>query len=67
MGLYVTLHKPSKGMIADAKMVNPYHSIGWQQDYPKVQIIEIDALLHGEKPILPPPYKRRGKSTSLDL
>lgn len=67
IGLYVTLHKPSKGMIADAKMASPYHSIGWQQDYPKVQIIEIDGLLHGQKPILPPLYKKRGKSTSLDL
>lgn len=67
MGLYVTLHKPSKGMIADAKMASPYHSIGWQQDYPKVQIMEIDALLHGQKPVLPPPYKKRGKNTSLDL
>jgi site-specific DNA-methyltransferase (adenine-specific) len=67
IGLYVTLYKPSKGMIADAKMIDPYHSIGWQQDYPKVQIIEIDELLHGKKPLLPPSYKKRGKGTSLDL
>jgi len=33
IGLYVTLHKPTKGMIADAKMAGSYHSIGWQQDW----------------------------------
>jgi len=67
IGLYITLYKPSKGMIVDAKMAGSYYSIGWQQDYPKVQIIEIDNLLHGVKPILPPPYKKRGKGTSFDL
>jgi site-specific DNA-methyltransferase (adenine-specific) len=67
IGLYVTLYKPTKGMIADAKMAGSYHSEGWQQDYPKVQVIEITELLEGKKPLLPPAYKQKGKSTSLDL
>jgi len=64
IGLYITLYKPTKGMIADAKMAGSYHSIGWQQKYPKVQIWEIGELLKGQRPLLPPPYKKRGKSTS---
>jgi hypothetical protein len=67
MGIYITLHKPSKGMIGDAKMAGSYYSPGWQQNYAKVQIVEIDNLLHGQKPLLPPPYKKRGKSTSFNL
>lgn len=65
IGLYIVLHKPTKGMIADAKMVGTYHSLGWQQEYPRVQILEIDDLLHGKKPLLPPPYKKHGKSVML--
>ena len=67
MGLYVVLHKPSKGMIGDAKMLGNYHSDGWDKDYPKLQIVEIESLLNGIKPSLPPPYKKRGKGTALDI
>jgi len=67
MGLYVVLHKPSRGMISDAKMLGDYCSEGWEQSYPKVQIVEIGDLLKGIKPLLPPPYKKRGKGTSLGI
>jgi hypothetical protein len=29
IGLYITLHTPTKGMIADAKITGTYHSQGW--------------------------------------
>jgi site-specific DNA-methyltransferase (adenine-specific) len=67
MGIYVVLHKPSKGMMADAKLLGPYHSKGWRRDFPKLQIVEIDSLLKGNNPILPPPYKKRGKGTALEI
>lgn len=67
MGLYVVLHKPSKGMIADTKLLGHYHSEGWNKDYPKLQIVKIEELLKGIQPLLPPPYKKRGKGTVLDI
>lgn len=67
MGIYVVLHKPSQGMISDAKMLEDYYSKGWKRAFPKLQIIEIDSLLKGIKPILPPPYKKRSNSISLDI
>ena len=67
MGLYVVLYKPSKGMISDAKLLGDYYSKGWERKYPKMQIIEIDDLLKGIKPLMPPQYKKRGKATALDI
>ncbi|MBA7710090.1 hypothetical protein ES703_119020 [subsurface metagenome] len=67
MGIYVLLHKPSKGMISDAKLLGEYHSTGWEQKYPKLQILEIADLLKGISPLVPPQYKKRGKGTTLDI
>jgi len=67
MGLYVVLHKPSRGMISDAKMLGDYYAQGWEQNYPKIQIVEIANLLNGIKPLLPPPYKKRGRGTVLGI
>ncbi len=33
-----------------------YHSPGWGQDYPKVQILTIEDLLHGAEIKMPPPH-----------
>ena len=65
MGLYVVLYPPSKGMIADAKKAGIYHSTGWNADYPKIQILEVGNLLSGNKPTLPPTYKKQGKGVLL--
>ena len=67
MGIYVVLYKPTKGMIADTKLLGSYYSKGWEKDFPKLQIVEIDDLLKGVKPLLPPPYRKRGKGTALDI
>jgi DNA modification methylase len=67
MGIYVVLHKPSGGMVADGKLEGEYYSEGWREKYPKVQIITIEELLSGKKPLIPPPYKKRGKGSALDL
>lgn len=65
IGLYVTLQKPTKGMIAAAKQAGVYDSPGWQLQCPRIQILTVEELLAGGRPILPPPYKRRGKGMSL--
>jgi site-specific DNA-methyltransferase (adenine-specific) len=58
MGIYVTLHNPSSGMRAGAKEAGQYYSKGWEQKYPRVQILTIEQLFGGTKPDLPPPYKK---------
>lgn len=65
IGIYIVLHKPTRGMIADAKQAGMYHSSGWDQDYPKVQIIQVADLVNGKQPVLPPPYKKQGKGVAL--
>lgn len=67
IGLYVTLHKPSRGMIGDEKGAGNYHSEGWEAKYPRVQIRTIEDLLAGKGPALPPPYRQRGKGATLPL
>lgn len=67
IGLYVVLHKPSGGMVADGKLEGNYYSRGWELNYPKVQILTIEDLLEGKKPQLPPPYKKQGKSIAFDI
>ncbi|MBN1176890.1 MAG: site-specific DNA-methyltransferase [Dehalococcoidales bacterium] len=67
MGIYVLLHKPSKGMVADAKEKGVYHSEGWGKDFPKVQICEVNNLFDGIKPVIPLPYVKKGKGVLLDI
>lgn len=66
IGVYVTF-KPSAGMIAAAKQMGDYYSEGWGQKYPKVQILKIRDLFAGQRPKLPPSYKRKGHSSELPL
>jgi hypothetical protein len=47
-------------MIGAAKEAGQYHSEGWDQKYPKVQILTIERLLADDRPNLPPPYKKKG-------
>lgn len=67
MGIYVTLYKPPNTWYAESKMEGEYHSKGWDQKYPKVQIFTIEDYFDKKKPILPLAYKKKGKSTAFDL
>ena len=67
MGVYVTLNKPSQGMIGAAKEAGHYYSKGWDAKYEKVQIRTIQELLDGKPPQLPPPYRRKGRGAVLPL
>jgi DNA modification methylase len=45
MGVFITLEPPSKDMVKEALSAGYYHSPGWNQDYPCIQIVTIEELL----------------------
>jgi site-specific DNA-methyltransferase (adenine-specific) len=56
IGLFITLHPPSKDMKTEAVSAGYYHSPWTHVDYPKIQILTIDDLLHGKRVEMPPPF-----------
>jgi len=54
MGVFITLERSTKEMQREAISAGPYHSTGWNQDYPKIQILTIEQLLSGAKVQMPP-------------
>jgi site-specific DNA-methyltransferase (adenine-specific) len=54
MGIYITLEEPTKPMITEAASAGYYHSPGWNQDYPRIQILTIRELLNGAAVKMPP-------------
>ena len=54
LGLFITLEPPSRDMIDEAAAAGFYHSAWTNQDYPRLQILTIEALLHGAEPKMPP-------------
>ena len=56
MGVFITLEDSSRDMRTEAVSAGFYHSPGWGQDYPKIQILTIEELLHGAEAKMPPQY-----------
>jgi site-specific DNA-methyltransferase (adenine-specific) len=56
MGVFITLEPSSRDMRTEAVSAGFYHSPGWGQDYPKIQILTIEELLHGAEVRMPPQY-----------
>lgn len=54
LGVLLTLEPPTGPMRAEAASAGFYHSEFWQKDYPRVQIITVEDLLHGKLPEMPP-------------
>jgi hypothetical protein len=54
MGLLVTLEPPTGPMRKEAVQEGSYRSEAWNRDYPRVQILTVEELLHGVKPDVPP-------------
>jgi site-specific DNA-methyltransferase (adenine-specific) len=54
IGVYVTLEEPTKPMKQEAWEAGFYHSPGWGRDYPQLQILTIEQLLHGAQVEMPP-------------
>lgn len=56
IGAFVTLEEPSGQMAREAAAAGFYHSPGWNQDYPRIQILTIEQLLAGATVQMPPPF-----------
>jgi site-specific DNA-methyltransferase (adenine-specific) len=54
MGIFITLEPPTKDMSIEAVSAGYYHSPIWNKDYPKIQILTIEELLHGKNVEMPP-------------
>jgi site-specific DNA-methyltransferase (adenine-specific) len=56
LGVFLTLEKPTRDMLIEAASSGFYHSLGWNKDYPRIQILTIDDLLHGAEVKMPPQF-----------
>ncbi|MCH8164728.1 MAG: restriction endonuclease [Planctomycetes bacterium] len=54
MGVLITLQEPSQPMRTEAAGAAFYHSPGWQQRYPRLQILTVAELLAGKRIEYPP-------------
>ncbi len=54
LGIFITLEPPTAPMQTEAINAGCYHSPGWNKDYPKIQILTIEELLHGKTVDMPP-------------
>lgn len=54
IGVFITLESPSKEMNTEAVSAGFYFSPGWNREYPKIQILTIEALLNGGQVQMPP-------------
>jgi site-specific DNA-methyltransferase (adenine-specific) len=55
IGVFITLEEPSRDMKKEAVTAGFYHSPGWDMDYPKIQILTINGLLHDVARVQMPP------------
>jgi hypothetical protein len=69
IGLFISLDEATAPMKSEAVSAGFYRSEYMQKDYPRIQLITINELLHGAEPQMPPrhnPYKlaeRRSRQT----
>jgi site-specific DNA-methyltransferase (adenine-specific) len=54
LGIFITLEPPTGPMQTEAISAGFYHSPGWNKDYPKIQILTIEELLHDKAVDMPP-------------
>src|SRR2546425_112130 len=56
IGIFITLEPPSKDMTTEAVSAGFYHSSGWNKDYPRIQILTIEELLHNTEVKMSPQF-----------
>lgn len=56
IAVFITLEKPTADMIKEAASAGKYRSIGWNAEYPCIQILTIADLLAGARVQMPPNY-----------
>ena len=57
IGVFLTLEEPTAQMRQEAVTAGYYHSPGWNQDYPRIQILTVKDLLSGAARLHMPPPK----------
>ena len=55
IGVFLTLEEPTRDMRTEATTAGFYHSPGWNQKYPRIQILTVKALLEGTARLEMPP------------
>jgi site-specific DNA-methyltransferase (adenine-specific) len=56
IGVFITLEEPTRDMTTEAVSAGFYHSPGWNKDYPRIQILTIEELLHNAEVKMPPQF-----------
>ncbi len=56
IGVYITLEEPTRDMTTEALKAGFYHSPGWNRDFPRIQILTIEELLHNAEVKMPPQF-----------
>ncbi len=56
ISVFITLEKPSQDMTTEAVSAGFYYSPGWNKDYPRIQILTIEELLHNAEVKMPPQF-----------
>lgn len=56
IGVFITLEEPTKPMRQEALSAGYYYSEGWRREYPRIQMLTIEELLHGAGVKMPPQY-----------
>ena len=56
IGVFITLEAPTRDMTTEALKAGFYHSTGWNKDYPRIQILTIEELLHNAEVKMPPQF-----------
>ncbi len=56
VGVFITLEPPTGPMNQEAVSAGFYSSPGWNQTYPRIQILTIEQLLQGAKVQMPPAF-----------
>src|SRR6266566_4619436 len=56
IGIFITLENPSRDMTTEAVSAGFYHSPGWNKDFPRIQILTIEELLHHAEVKMPPQF-----------
>jgi len=70
MGVLITNGQPTRGMVDEANHAGVYQHPHYAQHFPRIQIVTVNQLLSGHRPLMPPtsdPYRRaRRVVTSAD-
>src|SRR3989440_11762671 len=56
IGVFITLETPTRDMTTEAVSAGFYHSPGWNRDFPRIQTLTIEELLHNAVVKMPPQF-----------